>query len=141
MLDFIRIACAVPKVTVGDVEKNAKDICAFMEKADAQSVDILLLPELALTGASCADLFFEDALHKAVKKGLRVARAGWNGKGMYVFLANGVEFFTEADISEFDDQDVEVSDRLVLRTAQETFQPGWLATQSDMLADDWYIVE
>lgn len=78
---------------------------------------------------------------EAVKKGLRVARAGWNGKGMYVFLANGVEFFTEADISEFDDQDVEVSDLLVLRTAQETFQPGWLATQSDMLADDWYIVE
>lgn len=78
---------------------------------------------------------------EAVKKGKRVARAGWNGKGMYVFLANGVEFFTEADISEFDDQDVEVSDLLVLRTAQETFQPGWLATQSDMLADDWFIVE
>ena len=70
MLDFIRIACAVPKVTVGDVEKNAKDICAFMEKADAQNVDILLLPELALTGYTCGDLFFQDALHRAVSKGL-----------------------------------------------------------------------
>lgn len=78
---------------------------------------------------------------EAMKKGLRVARAGWNGKGMYVFLVSEVEFFTMADISEFDDQDVEVSDLLVLRTAQKTFQPGWLATQSDMLADDWYIVE
>ena len=70
MLDFIRIACAVPKVTVGDVEKNAKDICTFMEKADAQNVDILLLPELALTGYTCGDLFFQDALHRAVVKGL-----------------------------------------------------------------------
>ena len=70
MLDFIRIACAVPKVTVGDVEKNVKDICTFMEKADAQNVDILLLPELALTGCTCGDLFFQDALHRAVAKGL-----------------------------------------------------------------------
>ena len=71
MLDFIRIACAVPKVTVADVEKNAKDICTFMEKADAQKVDILLLPELALTGYTCGDLFFQDALHSAVTKGLK----------------------------------------------------------------------
>ena len=70
MLDFIRIACAVPKVTVGDVEKNTRDICAFIEKADAQNVDILLLPELALTGYTCGDLFFQDALHRAVSKGL-----------------------------------------------------------------------
>ena len=34
MLDFIRIACAVPAVRVGDVEKNTRDICAFIEKAD-----------------------------------------------------------------------------------------------------------
>jgi len=78
---------------------------------------------------------------EAVKKGLRVARAGWNGKDMYVFLVESVEFTTMADMSEFGDQDVEVSDLLVLRTAQKTLQPGWLATQSDILADDWYIVE
>ena len=70
MLDFIRIACAVPKVTVGNVEKNAQDICNWMVKADAQKADILLLPELALTGYTCGDLFFQDALHRAVSKGL-----------------------------------------------------------------------
>lgn len=78
---------------------------------------------------------------EAVKKGLRVARAGWNGKGMYVFLADEVNFSTMADMSEFVDEEVCVSDTLVLRTAQKTLQPGWLASQSDMLADDWYIVE
>ncbi len=69
MLDFIRIACAVPKVAVGNVEKNVQDICDFMAKADAQKVDVLLLPELALTGYTCGDLFFQDALHYAVSKG------------------------------------------------------------------------
>ena len=71
MLDFIRIACAVPEVKVGDVKKNTADICAFMEKADAQNADILLLPELALTGYSCGDLFFQNSLWEAVKVGLK----------------------------------------------------------------------
>ncbi|MEI3094205.1 MAG: hypothetical protein V8T48_09850 [Oscillospiraceae bacterium] len=52
MLDFIRIACAVPAVGVGDTE-NAEDICAYIEKADGERADIVLFPELALTGYSC----------------------------------------------------------------------------------------
>ena len=59
MLDYIRIACAVPEVQVANVEKNTRDICGFMEKADAQNVDVLVFPELAMTGYSCGDLFLE----------------------------------------------------------------------------------
>ena len=70
MLDFIRIATAVPPVRVGDVTKNAQDICAYMEKADEQNVDIILFPELALTGYTCGDLFFQDALWNGIKAGL-----------------------------------------------------------------------
>lgn len=75
-----------------------------------------------------------------VKAGHRIARKGWNGKGMYVFLATDPEFRTDADISEFEKNGAQVSDFLVLRTAQGTLQPGWLATQSDILAEDWYVV-
>ena len=71
MLDFIRIACAVPAVKVGDVQKNAQDICAYMDKAHAAGADIVLFPELALTGYSCGDLFFQDSLMRAVRDGLR----------------------------------------------------------------------
>ncbi len=71
MLDYIRIACAVPEVKVGDVKKNTADVCAFIEKADAQNADILLLPELCLTGYSCGDLFFQNSLWEAAKKGLK----------------------------------------------------------------------
>lgn len=71
MLDFIRIACAVPAVKVGDVKKNTADICAYMEKADMQNVDILVFPELALTGYTCQDLLFQNSLHDAVREGLR----------------------------------------------------------------------
>ena len=71
MLDFIRIACAVPAVRVGDTAKNAADICAFLEKADAQNADLLVFPEMALTGYTCQDLFFQDTLYEGVKRGLR----------------------------------------------------------------------
>lgn len=70
MLDFIRIACAVPSVQVGDVVKNTQDICAFLSKANAQKADIVLFPELSLTGYTCQDLFFQDSLNDAVVKGL-----------------------------------------------------------------------
>ena len=70
MLDYIRIACAVPQVQVANVEKNVSDICAYMEQADAQNVDLLLFPELAMTGYSCGDLFLQDTLLDAVEAGL-----------------------------------------------------------------------
>lgn len=71
MLDYIRIACAVPMVRVGDVEKNVKDICEDIRKADEENADILVFPELAITGYTCADLFFQDTLLRAAAAGLR----------------------------------------------------------------------
>ena len=71
MLDYIRIACAVPPVKVGDTVKNAEDICRYIEKAEAAGADLVVFPELALTGYSCQDLFFQDTLHEGVKAGLR----------------------------------------------------------------------
>ena len=71
MLDYIRIACAVPAVKVGDVKKNTEDICAYLAKADGQNVDIVVFPELAMTGYTCGDLFYQETLHNAVEMGLR----------------------------------------------------------------------
>lgn len=71
MLDYIRIGCAVPAVRVGDTRKNAEDICEFLRKADAQNVDLLVFPEMSLTGYTCQDLFFQDTLNEGVWAGLR----------------------------------------------------------------------
>ena len=71
MLDYIRIACAVPAVQVANVEKNTQDICAYMTRAYGQNVDLLVFPELSLTGYTCGDLFFQDTLLQAAEKGLQ----------------------------------------------------------------------
>lgn len=96
-----------------------------------------------------ATFTFSEAL-KYIKRGLKVARKSWNGKGQYVFLAENLEFNTKADLSEFnpsgteectEENAVSVYDCLVIRTADKKLQVGWLATQSDLLADDWCFVE
>ena len=70
MLDFMRLGCAVPPVQVGNVPKNVQDICAYMAKAEAAGCDLLLFPELSLTGYTCGDLFFQEALQTATLEGL-----------------------------------------------------------------------
>lgn len=79
---------------------------------------------------------------EACKMGGKIARAGWSGKGQYVFLAHDPDFNTDADVPEFDGlQDTVLPDVLVFRGANSGFQVGWLASQADMLADDWFIAE
>jgi len=70
MLDYIRIGCAVPAVQVADVKHNTKDICERIAQADNAGCDLVVFPELALTGYTCGDLFFQDALLEAATAGL-----------------------------------------------------------------------
>lgn len=84
-------------------------------------------------------LSFGEALEKA-KCGARIARKGWNGKNQYVFLAKNLEFCTEADLSSFERHCVYVHDALAFMGTSGV-QVGWLASQADMLSEDWHIVE
>ena len=59
---FARIAVGIPRVAVGDCEKNLEEIKGLIDEADQVKADVLLLPELALTGATCGDLFLQSAL-------------------------------------------------------------------------------
>ena len=70
---------------------------------------------------------FGEALER-LKKGECVSRAGWNGKGMYLYLAK--EFSKIHGFEPF----------IVMFTADKKHQPGWLASQADMLAEDWCTV-
>ena len=70
MLDYIRIACAVPPVKVADVIVNTQDICDKIAEAENAGCDVVVFPELALTGYTCADLFFQSALLNAAVDGL-----------------------------------------------------------------------
>ena len=78
---------------------------------------------------------FGQALN-ALKSGKKVAREGWNGKGMFLFLEKGRKL---SDI--FDPDSCPCVDSVCMKTAQDTIVVGWLASQTDMLAEDWVIVK
>ncbi len=84
---------------------------------------------------------FSDALD-ALKQGSKVARAGWNGKGMFVFLVPGSTFkVSRAPLLGIYPEGTEIRyhAHIDMKTATGEIVP-WLASQSDVLADDWSIV-
>ena len=54
---FIRVAAGVPNVRVADVDFNVEEIGKLVKKCIKEKVEILLLPELCITGYTCGDLF------------------------------------------------------------------------------------
>ena len=76
---------------------------------------------------------------EAMKCGAKVARSGWNGKGMFLFLVSGSQFtvnrapllgiYPEGTV-------IDYCPHIDMRTADGKIVP-WLASQTDVLADDW----
>lgn len=106
-------------------------------------------------------LNFGDAI-EMLKRGNRVARAGWNGKGMYLWMNQGIvdasqPGFAAAGWPQYGNQMTLDGVRLAMfepgpagittrmpninmRTASGATVTGWLASQTDMLAEDWVVV-
>ena len=54
---FIKVAAAIPVVRVADTEFNVQQIEELITQAEEKSVEIVVFPELCLTGYTCQDLF------------------------------------------------------------------------------------
>lgn len=59
---FVRVGAGIPEVRVADTQFNVEEIERLVLKAQAQGVEILVTPELGLTGYTCQDLFFQQTL-------------------------------------------------------------------------------
>lgn len=67
---FIKVAAITPEVKVADVTFNVAQIAQHMKEACERGAKIIAFPELAITGYSCGDLFFQDLLLEKAKEGL-----------------------------------------------------------------------
>lgn len=77
---------------------------------------------------------------EAVKKGKKISRAGWNGKGQYVQLATCISY-TDPAGAVVNAEHKAIGNQALAFVGTSGVQLGWLASQADMLADDWTIVE
>ena len=109
---------------------------------------------------------FGQAL-EALKEGKRVARKGWNGKGMFIFMRPADELHIEMvvdkvkslpqSVKDYYAQDItnSIGERLAtdaddtvkftaylcMKASDGTIVNGWLASQTDMLSEDWIIID
>ncbi len=67
---FLRVAAATPLVRVADCAFNVEHILALMRQAESEHVNVLVFPELALTGYTCADLFHQPVLQRGAVEAL-----------------------------------------------------------------------
>ena len=82
----------------------------------------------------------------ALKRGECVARKGWNGKGMFLTLQTGSEvdgpnMRNDGAKKYYENHKVKIAPHIDMKAADETYVVGWLASQTDMLAEDWEIVK
>ena len=104
---------------------------------------------------------------EAAKQGMRATRQGWNGKGMFIFLRPADELNVEFVVDKVksipqcvkdyylqdivnergeripveENDNVKFTAYLCLKAADGTIVNGWLASQTDMLAEDWIILD
>lgn len=77
---FIKVAAAAVPLSVADVHYNAREIREVISLADTENINLLVFPELCLTGYSCGDLFYSDTLKKGALDALKELCAYTYGK-------------------------------------------------------------
>ena len=77
---------------------------------------------------------------EAAKMGKKIARKGWNGKNQCVELACCISYVNSDQLIVNVDHK-NIGNKALAFCGTSGVQLGWLASQADMLADDWYIVE
>lgn len=82
---------------------------------------------------------FGKALEE-LKAGKKVARSGWNGKKQYIELATCISYKNaKGEIVNCDHE--AIGNKAIAFVGTSGVQMGWLASQADMLAEDWHIVD
>ena len=77
---------------------------------------------------------------EALKKGFKVARNGWNGKSQYIELAEKISYINSKG-ELINSEHNAIGNKAIAFVGTSGIQIGWLASQADMLAEDWRIVE
>ena len=77
---------------------------------------------------------------EAAKKGKRIARAGWNGKDQWVELGKNFQYERDGEELKLTSHE-DIGSQALVFCGTRGSQVGWLASQADMLAEDWMVLE
>lgn len=136
---FFRVACGVPQVELGNCDYNSRAIINLIDQAGEKEVEALLFPELAITGYSCGDLFFQKELQKNALKGLKKIVDHTKGKKILVAvgfpLAWGGGLFNAAAVLN-DGEILGIVIKSYLANDQEFSEKRWFQSAWDLVGDE-----
>jgi hypothetical protein len=154
----VKLINAMP-MTVGDA-RNEHNVVVKFDGSDDEEGYLVEYPDGFKSW--CPSKQFEEANRpsdfmsfgfaiEAAKKGARIARKGWNGKNMFVYLVEGTTIPVElcrgacaeavAAAGALPGASQDIGSHLDMMAADGKIVVGWLASQTDILADDWEIVD
>lgn len=138
-----------------DIEALAQERAASTVKSNPEAKPAEgLLATAVIMGAQIVErpwehgeIFDFGGAIRALKLGMKVARKGWNGKGMFLWLKPAATVKSEwckdpmlKKLADANGGKIEALGTICMFTAQHQILSGWLASQTDMLAEDWVIV-
>lgn len=136
-----------PKSGGANVERGADDDGYVIFYRGGEYVSWCPKKEFEDVSRPCDGMTFGEAVEQ-MKRGEKVSRKGWNGKGMYIWVMPGSTVrdcnqITDPHLAEIDKAEGEIRflGSIRMRTATGDVLTGWLASQTDMLAEDWEVVE
>ncbi len=88
---FIKVAAVSTKITVANPKKNVENICSVFNLAYKGGANIIVFPELCITGYTCNDLFFQEELLQQARLGLQEIVSFSKGKDALVFVGLPLE--------------------------------------------------
>lgn len=88
---FYKVAAVTFPIVLGDVFENARRICDYIKKAEKEHVQLLVFPELSLTGYTCGDMFLRKELSEQTEYALRDIKTATSGNRVLVCVGMPVE--------------------------------------------------
>ena len=148
-MKFGEFKAKFPKSGGANVERNAEDdgyVITYRKGEANEYVSWCPKAEFDAVSRPTDGMTFGMAI-EMMKRGRKVARKGWNGKGMYLWLLPAAEVKKEwckdaRLIEAMGDRDsIPCLGAIRMFTATKEVLTGWLASQTDMLAEDWVVVD
>lgn len=134
---FVKIAAAVPLVSVAEPHRNAERIIAMMADADAREASMVLFPELCVTGYTCGDLLLQDRLLDDAEEAVRAIAAATAGRGVVAVVGCPVRrgaLLYNCAVVLFGGKVAGIVPKQWLPNYGEFYEKRWFCTGSDVSA-------
>ncbi len=140
MLDFLKIACVVPNLSVADCTQNTQEILTKMQQAE--DTDLMIFPELCITGYTAQDLFFDTALQQNVLSSVGKIAAATAGKKYVLALGAPLVLYGQlynCAIVIADGKVLGIVPKTFIPVYNEFYEKRWFSSAADLHQTEVYL--